>query len=368
MRRRRKLVQLAALLGLVTGAIVVADRVIAVSPTRSTAQFATRTPRTTKAKPTTRRTTTKKATSSMSNSTPAPVGPFTGHVFGPPRAASATASTPAPAAALAPSPSPSPLPSPSPSPSVATTTNAPPPTTIINGATWIQTFADDFTTGLGPAWTAVTTGGGVLDDTFGSECYQSGQVNVTPDGVLTLTGIERATSCNGKSRPYASGMVTTRNKFSQRYGRFEARMKMPEVRGSWPAWWLMPSESFYGVWPRSGEIDIVEYVADAPSTVFHTIHWSEGDGPKIQDASASQVTGTANDWHTYAIEWAPGEIRWFVDDVPVKTFHPPSGGPPFDRAFYLILNQAVGGEWPGPPVPGFDNTVSVDWVRVYRRA
>lgn len=217
-------------------------------------------------------------------------------------------------------------------------------------------------------WTTVTTGGGVLDDTFGNECYQSSQVTVTPDGVLTLTGVERATTCNGKSHPYVSGMVTTRNKFSQTYGRFEARMKMPQVRGSWPAWWLMPSESFYGLWPRSGEIDIVEYVSDAPSTVFHTIHRSEGNGPKIQDAAASQVSGTANDWHTYAIEWESGELRWYVDDVLVKTFRPPSGGPPFDRAFYLILNQAVGGEWPGTPMPGFDNTVSVDWVRVYRRA
>lgn len=250
----------------------------------------------------------------------------------------------------------------------APSTLPPVPTTMVTpqGVNWTLTWSDEFTNGLNPAWNVVTTGGGVFDDVFGDECYQAGQVSVA-DGLLSLTAAARATTCRGVTKPYVSGLVTTRNKFSQTYGRFEARMKLPVVRGTWPAWWLMPAKPTFGEWPASGEIDVMEYVGDWPDVVYQTIHWGD-NGVHLQDASAWHVTGTTAEWHTYALEWQRGELRWYVDDALVKTYNPPAGGAQFEQPFYLILNQAVGGNWPGQPnVAELPSTVSVDWVRVYQR-
>jgi beta-glucanase (GH16 family) len=256
-----------------------------------------------------------------------------------------------------------------------TTTVAPAPattTTLVPSSTTTSrpaparslTWSDEFTSGLGADWTAVTTGGGDFDDTFGLECYRAEQ-SVVVGGALQLTAQPKPATCNGSSRSWVSGLVTTRRKFSQTYGRFEARMKLPLVKGTWPAFWLMPADAAYGGWPNSGEIDIMEYVAKPLQTVFQTVHWGESGAHKASSAGAD-LASPASEWHRYAIEWEPAIIRWYVDDVLVHSYRVPGGTAPFDKPFYVIINQAVGGEWPGPPTSSdYPATVLVDWVRVF---
>jgi beta-glucanase (GH16 family) len=255
-------------------------------------------------------------------------------------------------------------------PTIAAPTSAAPTTaaaTTTAPAAWTVVWYDEFTSGLGPDWSAVGTGAGVFDDTFGSECYAPSQVTVA-GGVLQLTAQQKPVTCNGVARSWVSGLVTTRRHFSQTYGRFEARMKLPVAKGTWPAFWLMPENPTYGQWPGSGEIDVMEYVAKPLQTVFQTIHWAEAGAHKASSAAAN-LTTPASDWHRYAIEWEPRTVRWYVDDLLVHAYTIPSGTAPFDQPFYLILNQAVGGDWAGAPDPAsYPATVSVDWVRVSKRA
>ena len=257
---------------------------------------------------------------------------------------------------------------------VAATTSAPPAaatpvpastTTVLVPPGWRETFFDDFTNGLGPAWTAVTTGSGLFDDPFPIGCYTPGQVHVV-DGVLRLSAERKASTCLGHQNDYSSGLVTTRTKFFQQYGRFEARMRTPVIAGTWPAWWLMPERNIYGYWPLSGEIDIMEYVGNSRNDVYQTVHYPV-NGQHAQDGSGAKVDGTVEDWHRYAIEWDATSMRWFVDDVLVKTWNT-TGAAPFDQPFYLVLNLALGGEWAGPPADGsLPATLEVDWVRVWER-
>jgi beta-glucanase (GH16 family) len=206
----------------------------------------------------------------------------------------------------------------------------------------------------------------VFDDVFALECYRAEQVSVS-GGVLQLTAQQRATTCNGQAKQWVSGLVTTRHKFSQTYGRFEARMKLPVVAGTWPAFWLMPENPTYGQWPNSGEIDVMEYVAKPIDLVYQSVHWGENGVHKAVSTDA-RLRSSAAEWHTYAVEWEPRVLRWYVDDVLVSTYDVPNGTAPFDQPFYLILNQTVGGDWPGAPDPaGYPATVQVDWVRAYRR-
>jgi beta-glucanase (GH16 family) len=192
------------------------------------------------------------------------------------------------------------------------------------------------------------------------------------DGKLVITAREEQL---GAYR-YTSARIITRDRVAVRYGRIEARIRLPGGQGIWPAFWMMPQDSVYGTWAASGEIDIVEAVnlgGAGGNRVFGTIHFG-GEFPSniFTGETYTVPTNVRDEFHTYAIEWDPAEIRWYVDDVlySVKNSWFSTGGAfpaPFDEAFYILFNVAVGGNLPGPPNDStvFPVAMEVDWVRVY---
>lgn len=187
------------------------------------------------------------------------------------------------------------------------------------------------------------------------------------NGNLVLKALEE----DFQGRTYTSGKVTTKGFVDWRYGRIEASIKLPEGRGIWPAFWMMPTESKYGIWPNSGEIDIMELIGSVPNTVYGTIHygppWNYTNGIYTLDEGKF-----SDDFHSFSIEWAPDSIKWYVDNdlYSMKTadsLRRPDQWKVFQERFYVILNLAVGGNWPGNPdeTTVFPQTMEIDYVRVY---
>ncbi len=173
---------------------------------------------------------------------------------------------------------------------------------------------------------------------------------------------------------YTSARMKTQGKFTQKYGRFEARIKLPQGQGMWPAFWMLGDNINQAGWPTCGELDIMENIGREPSIVHGTIHgpgYSGAQGLGGQYTLASPLR-FADDYHIFAVEWDPDAIRWYVDgnlysthvpaDVPGKTWV-------FDHPFFILLNLAVGGGWPGNPdsTTQFPQKMLVDYVRVYER-
>jgi beta-glucanase (GH16 family) len=150
---------------------------------------------------------------------------------------------------------------------------------------------------------------------------------------------------------YTSGRILTRDKFSQAYGRFEARIKIPYGQGMWPAFWMMGSNSGTVGWPTCGELDIMENIGKEPNIVHGTMHGPGYSGGNGIGAPYSLPVGQrfADDFHLYAIEWEPDVVRWYVDDQLYKTVTraniPAGTNWVFDHPFYVIMNVAVGGGW-----------------------
>ncbi|MEN7341350.1 MAG: glycoside hydrolase family 16 protein [Pseudomonadota bacterium] len=192
------------------------------------------------------------------------------------------------------------------------------------------------------------------------------------NGVLKITARQEDV---GAFR-YTSARINTRDRFATRYGRIEARMKLPGGQGMWPAFWMLAQNSPYGGWAASGEIDIMEAVnlgGRGGNRVLGTIHYG-GEFPANEFTGDSYVvpTDVQTEFHVYSVEWDATEIRWYVDDTLYLTQNnwSSTGGAfpaPFDQDFYLIFNVAVGGNLPGAPdsTTVFPATMEVDWVRVY---
>ena len=202
-------------------------------------------------------------------------------------------------------------------------------------------------------------------------------------GVLKITA--RRESFGGQ--PYTSARINTRDRFAFRYGRIEASIKLPAGQGIWPAFWMLAQDSPYGFWGASGEIDIVEAVnlggvprpdnpnaAGGGNTIFGTIYYG-GEFPNQQSSGESYVPSVdvSATFNTYAVEWDVNEIRWYFNDTLYATQNSwfSTGGPfpaPFDSPFYILLNVAVGGNFPGFPNEDtpFPATMEVDYVRVYK--
>lgn len=199
--------------------------------------------------------------------------------------------------------------------------------------------------------------------------YRSENATVS-GGMLTIEAKQE--SFGGQN--YTSARLRTRNLGDWLYGRIETRAKMPVGQGLWPAFWMLPTDEIYGGWAASGEIDIVEYLGHQPSKVFGTIHHG-GEWPD-NISSTQSLTLPSGDFnstfHTFALEWEPTEMRWYVDDqlYATQTFWVSNGQPypaPFDERFHLLLNLAVGGNFPGNPdgTTVFPQQMVVDYVRVY---
>src|SRR5690554_3893587 len=189
--------------------------------------------------------------------------------------------------------------------------------------------------------------------------------------------------------PHTSARLRSTDDAAWTYGRIEIGAKVPGGQGIWPAIWMMPQDSVYGDWAASGEIDIFEAVnlgtEPEPTTVHGTLHYG-GLWPDNVYSGTGYALPTApqEQFHTYAIEWSHGEIRWFVDDVHFATqtsagwYSQPdwprasvlTEGQPFDQNFHLLLNVAVGGDWPGSPDADtvFPAEMEVDFVRVWECA
>lgn len=185
---------------------------------------------------------------------------------------------------------------------------------------------------------------------------------------------ERFTGSDHITREYTSARMTTQGLFEQAYGRFEARVKIPRGQGMWPAFWLIGNDFGKIGWPACGEIDVMENIGKEPSTIHGSMHGPgySGDGDFTSVYKLPGGVNFSDGFHVFAIEWEPGIVRFFVDRELYATFTPsrlPAGMKwVFDHPFYIILNVAVGGEWPGPPdsTTAFPEAMLVDFVRVYK--
>lgn len=210
--------------------------------------------------------------------------------------------------------------------------------------------------------------------------YRKENVRVE-DGQLVITAL--AEKIGGKA--YTSARIRTSGKFKTTYGRIEAKMLLPEGEGLWPAFWMMAEEpSVYGTWAASGEIDIMEARGRLPGEVSGAIHYG-GQWPDNTYNSETykfpEGVSFSDDFHVYALEWEPGELRWYVDDVLYCTMNDwYSRGEgrttdypypaPFDQPFHLLLNLAVGGNFDNGKIPGEGDLpaeMRVDYVRVYQK-
>jgi beta-glucanase (GH16 family) len=190
------------------------------------------------------------------------------------------------------------------------------------------------------------------------------------DGMLVIQALER----NYLGKPFTSARLTTQGKLTQQYGRIEARIQIPTGKGIWPAFWMLGENYDTVGWPRSGEIDIMENIGSEPWVVHGTLHgpgYSGGSGVGAAYRLPDRSPFHAN-FHVYAVEWEPQEIRWYVDDALYSTITPARlpGDWVYDQPFFMILNVAVGGRWPGYPDASteFPQRMLVDYVRIYERS
>jgi beta-glucanase (GH16 family) len=281
---------------------------------------------------------------------------------------------------------------------------------------WKLVWSDDFDNSAidSKNWThEVNCAGGGNNE---KQCYtDSADNSYIADGKLNIVALPAP---EGAEKPYTSARLNSRYKADFKYGRIEISAKLPSGQGSWPAFWMMPTDETYGDWPKSGEIDIMEAVnlkaTDTDGKVESNVHGTLHYGKQWPDNSSSGKSyalpdgiNPADDFHTYAIEWQEGEIRWYVDNYLYQTQRKSSvrknskgeavglshrgwfaeyfdritgeltthwDNAPFDQQFYLILNFAVGGNWPeavnnlGIDASAFASgqKFEIDYVHVYQ--
>ncbi|GAA1822418.1 family 16 glycosylhydrolase [Planosporangium flavigriseum] len=241
------------------------------------------------------------------------------------------------------------------------------------------TWSDDFN---GPAgsppdagkWARETGGSGWGNQEL--EYYTNSTSNAALDGNGNLVITARREnpagySCWYGSCQYTSARLTTNGKFTQAYGRFEARIKIPRGQGMWPAFWMLGNNIGSVGWPNSGEIDVMENIGREPGTVHGSLHGPgySGGNPLTGTYTLSGGRAFADDFHVFAVDWAPGSVAWSVDGVQYlrHTSAETNGNPwVFDHPFFMILNVAVGGNWPGSPdaSTSFPQQMVVDYVHV----
>jgi beta-glucanase (GH16 family) len=247
---------------------------------------------------------------------------------------------------------------------------------------WQLVWSDEFSGADGSLpdatkWTYDQGGGGWGNQEL--ECYTNRATNAQiMGGNLVITAQqENYTDANGINCNYTSARMRTQGLFSQAYGRFEARIKIPQGQGMWPAFWMLGNDIGTNGWPKCGEIDIMENIGKEPGTIHGSLHGpstSNGESSLTSPFSLPAGQNFADDFHIYAVEWEPGTISFYVDTNLYATFTssqwPADGTWVFDHPFFIILNVAVGGDWPGSPdaTTQFPQTMLVDYVRVYTKS
>lgn len=210
------------------------------------------------------------------------------------------------------------------------------------------------------------------------QAYTKDKENIyIKDGKLVLSAVKHPLKSGNAY--YTSGKVQTRNKYDFTYGKVVARAKVPVGKGLWPAIWMMPTKELYGNWPVCGEIDIMEVLGNEPNKTYGTIHYGSPHGQK-QGTYVLKNGTFGDDFHEFSVEWEPGEMRYYVDDnlffSTSDWFAKSRGGEnfdypaPFNQDFYIQMNLAVGGDWPGKPDKNTDfekSKFEIDYVRVYKK-
>jgi beta-glucanase (GH16 family) len=252
-------------------------------------------------------------------------------------------------------------------------------------AGWVPTWCEEFNYegAVNPAkWRHQVAGGG-----FGNQelqYYTSRSQNAIVDGnKLIITAIKE----NYQSHAYTSAKIWTQGVKNWKYGKFEMRAKMPSTGGTWPAFWMMPKSINYAGystspinngWPNSGEIDIMEYVGNNPTTLLGTIHTGKYNHTTGTQIGFSRVVAAmSTTFNTYSITWNETSISWYVNDLKYGTTTFNAGANtdvetymawPFDQEFYMILNLAIGGGLGGTVDPAFvSDTFEIDYVRVFQK-
>jgi beta-glucanase (GH16 family) len=241
---------------------------------------------------------------------------------------------------------------------------------------WKLVWSDEFKQRNGSApdpakWDYALGGNGWGNQELETYTDRRGNSHIEHGKLVITARRENFTGKDGIKREYTSARLLTHGKFAQRYGRFEARIKIPFGQGIWPAFWMLGDR---GEWPDRGEIDIMENIGKEPRTVHGTIHGPGYSGEHGIGAPYAIKKGRfADKFHVYAVEWEPNVIRFYVDSHLYKTITPadlPAGTKwVYDEPFYMLLNVAVGGGWPGYPdaTSTYPQKMQVDYVRVYQR-
>jgi beta-glucanase (GH16 family) len=202
--------------------------------------------------------------------------------------------------------------------------------------------------------------------------YYTNNLNTFMDGTGSLVMEARRETMGG--RDYTSHRMNTSNKFHVQYGRVEARIKVNKGNGFWPAFWMMGADFLTGrPWPYNGEIDIMEVLGRNTFECYTTLHAPAYNGGAGFGQKHTAAVDLANDFHVFAVEWDSRGMRFFLDSQQIfnaskDTVESTRGPWVYDHQFYLILNLAVGGDFPGPVDPStpFPSRVLVDYVRVYQ--
>ncbi|UWP79116.1 lectin [Dactylosporangium fulvum] len=240
------------------------------------------------------------------------------------------------------------------------------------------TWSDEFN---GPAGSAVDQSkwrfdiGGSGWGNNEQQYYTNSTRNAAMDGAGNLVITARRENpgnyqCHYGTCQYTSARLLTSATFTQTYGRFEARMKLPRGQGIWPAFWMLGNNIGSAGWPTSGEIDIMENIGREPNTVHGTIHGPGYSGGEGIGAGYTIGSPFADGFHTFAVDWSPNLLIWYVDGNEYQRRTPADLGGDrwvFDHPFFMIMNVAVGGYWPGYPDGSttFPQSLTVDYVRVY---
>jgi beta-glucanase (GH16 family) len=246
---------------------------------------------------------------------------------------------------------------------------------------WTLAWSDEFNGAAGAAvdstkWVADTGGHG-----WGNQerQYYTPGANASLDGSGNLVITARVSTdpsrqCWYGVCGYTSARLKTKDRFETTYGRFEARIRVPRGQGIWPAFWMLGADIDQVGWPQCGEIDVMENIGREPHTVHGTVHGPGYSGANgIGGAYRLTTAAFADDFHLFMVEWTASEIRWSIDGTEYRRLTPaglPSGAAwVFNHPFFMLLNVAVGGAWPGDPdaTTPLPQQMLVDYVRVYSR-
>ncbi|MFZ1080492.1 MAG: family 16 glycosylhydrolase [Candidatus Kryptoniota bacterium] len=209
-----------------------------------------------------------------------------------------------------------------------------------------------------------------------SEFYTSRPQNCSvSNGLLTITALKE----NYSGFNYTSARINTQNKFSFEYGKVEAMIKLPYGKGMWPAFWMLGDNINSVGWPTCGESDIMEMIGGtgkggfnsilSDGTVYGTLHWSQNGNAQSGGKYSLSSGKFADDFHVFGVTWTPQAIQFYVDSTVYDHIDiSPTYMSAFENKFFIILNLAVGGDWPGYPdsTTVFPQMMQVDYVRVYQ--